>query len=64
MVELARELFGLRLWTGAVDAICQRAGQALAGPYTQLHDRVLEQDALHVGEPAGARRVTVVRCGP
>jgi transposase len=50
MVELARELFGLRLCTGAVDAICQRASDALAGPHAQLADWVLEQDALHVDE--------------
>ena len=34
--ELARELFGARLSTGAVDAICQRASDALAGPHLQL----------------------------
>lgn len=50
MAELARELFGLRLSVGAVDAICQRAGDALAGPHTQLQDWVLEQDAVHVDE--------------
>jgi transposase len=50
MAELARELFGLRLSIGAVDAICQRASDALAGPHTQLHDWVLDQDALHVDE--------------
>jgi transposase len=50
MVELARELFGLGLSSGAVDAICQRASDALAGPHTQLHDWVLDQDAVHVDE--------------
>ena len=50
MAELARELFGLSLSTGAVDAICQRASQALAGPHTQLQDWVLDQDAVHVDE--------------
>jgi transposase len=34
--ELARELFGVELATGSVDAIIHRAGEALAGPYTQL----------------------------
>ena len=34
--ELARELFGVELSTGSVDAIIHRAGEALAGPYTQL----------------------------
>jgi hypothetical protein len=37
-VELARDPFGVTLSTGAVDAICQRASDALAGPYLQLHD--------------------------
>ena len=30
--ELARELFGVELATGSVDAIIHRAGEALAGP--------------------------------
>lgn len=50
IAELARELFGIRLSTGAVDAICQRAGQALAGPHAQLEDWVLGQAVLHVDE--------------
>jgi transposase len=50
IVELARDLFGVTLSTGAVDAICQRASDALAGPYLQLHDWVLDQAALHVDE--------------
>jgi transposase len=48
--ELARDLFGLTLSTGAVDAICQRASDALAGPHCQLQDWVLDQDAVHVDE--------------
>ena len=32
--ELARELFGVELATGSIDAIIQRAGDARAGPYT------------------------------
>jgi hypothetical protein len=64
MAELARELFGLRLSTGAVDAICQRASQALAGPHTQLQDWVLEQDTVPSMRPAGGRRVSAVRAGP
>jgi transposase len=48
--ELAGELFGARLSTGAVDAICQRASDALAGPLTSLRDWVLGQHALHVDE--------------
>lgn len=48
--ELARDLFGARLSTGAVDQICQRASDALAGPHLHLHDWVLEQGAVHVDE--------------
>ena len=32
MIELARDLFGVTVSTGTVDAICQRASDALAGP--------------------------------
>ena len=48
--ELARDLFGVTLSTGAVDAICQRASEALAGPHCQLQDWVLDQEAVHVDE--------------
>jgi transposase len=48
--ELARDLFGARLSTGAADAICQRASAALAGPHLQLQDWVLDQSAVHVDE--------------
>ena len=48
--ELAADLFGVRLATGSVDAICQRASEALAGPHLQLQDWVLDQDAVHVDE--------------
>ncbi len=50
IAELARELFGIRLCTGAVDAICQRASQALASPHAQLQDWVRDQRVLHVDE--------------
>ena len=50
IVELARDLFGVTLSTGAVDAICQRASTALAGPHLQLQDSVLDQGAVHVDE--------------
>ena len=33
MSELAGELFGTRLSTGPVDAICPRVSDALAGPH-------------------------------
>ena len=48
--ELARELFGARLSTGAVDQICQRTSDALAGPHLHVHDWVLGQGAVHVDE--------------
>jgi transposase len=48
--ELVGELFGARLSTGTVDAICQRASDALACPHLHLQDRVLEQGAVHVDE--------------
>ena len=48
--ELVGDLFGARLSTGTVDAICQRASDALAGPHCQLQDWVLDQGAVHVDE--------------
>lgn len=48
--ELAGDLFGVTFSTGTADAICQRASEALAGPYLHLHDRVLDQHAVHVDE--------------
>jgi hypothetical protein len=50
IVEFARDLFGVTLSSGTADAICQRASQALAGPYLQLHDRVLDRHAIYVDE--------------
>jgi transposase len=50
IAELARDLFGVMLSAGAVDAICQRASEALAGPHLQLQDWVLDQAAVHVDE--------------
>jgi transposase len=50
ITELARDLFGARVSTGAVDGICQRASDALAGPHCQLQDSVLDQGAVHVDE--------------
>ena len=48
--ELASELFGARLSTGSVEAICQHASTALAGRIRHLRARILCQDALHVDE--------------
>lgn len=50
ITEIARDLFGVNLSTGAADAICQRASEALAGPHLQLQDWVLDQPAVHVDE--------------
>jgi hypothetical protein len=36
--ELAREMFGVGLSSGSVDAICQHAADLLARPYEQLRD--------------------------
>jgi len=48
--ELVRELFGVELATGSVDAIIQRAGDALAGPYTQLEQRIKTAAAVNIDE--------------
>ena len=50
LVELTRELFGLDLSTGAVDAIVQRAGEALEVPYQQLQAHVRDAAAVNVDE--------------
>ena len=48
--ELVGELFGTRLASGTVDAICQRASAALADPHERLVASVLEADAVNVDE--------------
>ena len=50
IAELADELFGARLSTGSVDAICQHTSAALADGHEALRDWVLAQDAVHVDE--------------
>jgi transposase len=50
MSELASEMFGLKLSTGAVDAICQRASAALANPHQTLVEKVLSSPAVNVDE--------------
>jgi len=50
VTEIAHDLFGVSLSTGAADAICQRASDALAGPHLHLQDQVLDQPAVHVDE--------------
>jgi transposase len=48
--ELARELFGVELSTGSVDAIIHRAGEALASPYTQLEQRIRSASVVNIDE--------------
>ena len=50
MSELARELFGIRLSVGAVDAICRRGAIALAEPHQALVASVLRSAAVNVDE--------------
>jgi transposase len=50
MAELAGELFGIGLSTGAVDAICQRASAVLAIPHERLVCSVLASPAVNVDE--------------
>ena len=48
--ELVRELFGVELSTGAVDAIVQRAGEALEEPHARLFDHVRSAPAVNIDE--------------
>lgn len=48
--ELARELFGVEVSTGSVDAIIQRAGEALAGPHTRLEQRIKSASVVNIDE--------------
>ena len=48
--ELTRELFGVELATGSVDAIIQRAGEALAGPYTRLEQEIKSAAVVNIDE--------------
>jgi transposase len=48
--ELARELFGVEISTGSVDAIIQRAGEALAGLYTQLEQAIKSAAVVNIDE--------------
>jgi transposase len=58
--ELARELFGVELATGSVDAIVQRAGAALAAPHTRLEQQLKAASVVNIDETgwktAGGRR--------
>jgi transposase len=48
--ELARELFGVELATGSVDAIIHRAGEALAGPHTRLEQEIKSAPVVNIDE--------------
>jgi transposase len=48
--ELARELFGLELATGSVDAIVQRSGAALAAPQTRLEQQIKSAPVVNIDE--------------
>ena len=48
--ELARELFGVELSTGAVDTIVQRAGEALAAPHTRLEQDIKRSLVVNIDE--------------
>jgi transposase len=49
-VELCEQLFSSRISTGTVDAILQRAGDALAEPYEDLLERVRSARAVNMDE--------------
>ena len=48
--ELARELFGVELATGSVDAIVQRSGTALAVPHTRLEQQLKSAPVVNIDE--------------
>jgi transposase len=50
MSELALELFGVGISVGAIEAICQRASNALEAPHEQLTEAVLCSPAVNVDE--------------
>jgi transposase len=49
-VELGRDLFGCELSTGAVDAIVQRTGEALAEPHAKLQAHLRSAPVVNVDE--------------
>jgi transposase len=48
--EFARELFGVEISTGTVDAIVQRAGEALAAPHTRLEQEIKRSPVVNIDE--------------
>ncbi len=59
-VELMRDLFGAELSTGSIDAIIERAGEALAASHAALHEQIRSAAAVNIDETgwrtAGERR--------
>jgi transposase len=59
-VELMDELFGVELSTGSVEAIVERAGDALAAPHAGLREQIRSASAVNIDETgwrtAGQRR--------
>jgi transposase len=62
-VELMDELFGVELCTGSIDAIVQRAGEALAAPQARLHEQIRSRPPSISTRPAGACAAASGRCG-
>jgi transposase len=50
LAELCEELFGARISVGAIDAIVERAGDALADPYERLLEAIRRSRTLNVDE--------------
>jgi transposase len=68
--ELTWELFGVELASGSVDAIVQRAGEALGAPHTRLEQRTpgssrrsRQHRSSTSTRPAGRPRAGAGRCG-
>ena len=59
-LELMRDLFGAELATGSIDAIIERAGDALADPHATLLEQIRSAAAVNIDETgwrtAGQRR--------
>jgi len=49
-VELLRELFGVELCTGSIDAIVLRTGEALAEPHARLQEQLRSASVVNIDE--------------
>jgi hypothetical protein len=61
--ELARELFGVELSTGSVDAIMQRTGAALAAPHTRLEQEIKSAPVVNIDETGWKTQAATGRSG-